>query len=320
VENLARRSVLKAIGAAGICGTAKAAIAAPRAPFFQRVGLPIGLQIYTLGDDAGRDLDASFASVAKIGYREIEMPSLFGRKPADVAAAAARAGLSISSLHLPLLTTGNANVLSLASDPAKIAEALTALGASWATAPILLIPNNFRPQAGENFSSAIARSVAVAGEDIWKRSAAQLNEKAAALRPLGIGVAYHNHNIEFAPIGKTTGWDILWRETDPSLVSFEVDIGWVAAAGRDPVAFLQHSRGRVRLLHVKDIAAGSERNFKIEMKPAEVGAGILPWSRILPAAHAAGVRHFYVEQEPPFVIPRIEAARKSYDYLAKLRA
>ena len=56
------------------------------------------------------------------------------------------------------------------------------------------------------------------------------------------------------------------------------------------------------------------------MKPAEVGAGTLDWARILPAAYAAGVRHFYVEQEPPFTIPRMEAARRSCDFLARLHA
>jgi sugar phosphate isomerase/epimerase len=56
------------------------------------------------------------------------------------------------------------------------------------------------------------------------------------------------------------------------------------------------------------------------MKPAEVGAGVLDWARILPAAYAAGVRHFYVEQEPPFAIPRMEAATRSYGYLAQLKA
>jgi sugar phosphate isomerase/epimerase len=51
-----------------------------------------------------------------------------------------------------------------------------------------------------------------------------------------------------------------------------------------------------------------------------VGAGKLDWARILPAAHRAGVRHFYVEQEPPFTIPRMEAAARSAAYLAGLRA
>jgi sugar phosphate isomerase/epimerase len=321
VHDLSRRSLLLGIGAAGMTGlVGTPALAAARRPFFQRIGLPIGLQIYTLGNVT--DLDATFAEVAAIGYREIELPNLLGKQPADIAAAAKRAGLKIGSVHVPL---ANGSGLAFGAEPAKLAEILGTLGAKWAVAPLLQLPASMRPLPGEDFPKAIARSVAAEGESIWKKSAAALNEAGAKLNPLGIGVAYHNHNVEFAPIagapgGSTTGWDILVRETDPRLVSFEVDLGWVTAAGRDPVAFLGRHRGRIKLLHVKDVAAGSPTNFAISMKPTEVGYGTQPGARLLPAAYAAGVRHFYVEQEPPFAIPRIEAARKSYAYLAALKA
>ncbi|MET0588207.1 MAG: sugar phosphate isomerase/epimerase [Novosphingobium sp.] len=288
-------------------------------PFFERIGKPIGLQIYTLGPEAGRDIDATFAQVAQIGYREIELPGLFGKKPADLGAAAARAGLTISSLHLPLVANSGPG-LSLGSDASQIAEALAALGAHWAVAPILLFPPGFRPQSGESMEAAISRSVTAAGEDIWKKTANLLNTKGSELKPLGFKVGYHNHNLEFAPVGNTRGWDILWRETQPDLVSFEIDLGWIATAGLDPVEFLKSARGRVRLLHVKDVAAGNTVNFGITMKPAEVGSGTLDWVRILPEAQRAGVEHFLVEQEPPFTIPRIEAAAKSYAFLSQLKA
>lgn len=321
LSELNRRSLLAGFGAAGIASLMTApALAASRRPFFQRVGLPIGLQIYTLGNVT--DLDATFAEVAAIGYREIELPNLYGKQPADVAAAAKRAGLTIGSVHVPL---ANGSGLAFGAEPAKLADIIGTLGAKWAVAPLLQLPANMRPLPGEDFPKAIARSVAAEGESIWKKTAAALNEAGAKLNPLGIGVAYHNHNVEFAPIARTTGgntigWDILVRETDPRLVSFEVDLGWVTAAGRDPVAFLGQHRGRIKLLHVKDVAAGSPANFAITMKPTEVGSGTQPWARLLPAAYAAGVRHFYVEQEPPFAIPRMEAARRSYTYLAALKA
>lgn len=318
---LDRRSLLTAVGCASMVAVASGPVyAAGRKPFFARANLPVGLQIYTLGPDAGRDLDATFTSVASIGYREIELPNLLGHQPVEVAAAAARAGLKIGSLHLPLVTTGGGQGLTMGSEPSRIVDTLGALGVRWAVAPILLLPTGFRPQQGESFGDALGRSVAAAGEDIWKSSAEQLNKTASALKPSGIGVGYHNHNFEFAPIGKTTGWDILWHETDPKLVSFEVDIGWVATAGLDPVRFLEKHRGRLRLMHVKDVAKGNPVGFNISMTPAEVGSGVLDWARILPAAHRAGIRHFYVEQEPPFIIPRIEAAHRSYTFLSQLKA
>ncbi len=295
--------------------------AAPRRRFFERIGRPIGLQLYTLGEDAGRDLDATFATVAQIGYRDIELPNLYRRTPQEVRAAADRAGVSISSLHLSVSPgAASSSALTLMSPPAQIAESLGVLGAKRGVLPLAPFPEGFRPQPGETMKAAIARALSGGGESLWKRTAALLNERGSALKSSGIRVGYHNHNVEFAPIGQTTGWDILVKETDPSLVDFEVDIGWVAAAGLDPVAFLARHKGRVTQLHVKDVATIDKPDFALMMNPAQVGSGKLDWARILPAAQAAGARHFYLEQEPPFPGPRIDAVRGGYAFLSQLRA
>jgi sugar phosphate isomerase/epimerase len=39
--------------------------------------------------------------------------------------------------------------------------------------------------------------------------------------------------------GKRTAWEILADETDPALVHFEADVGWIASAGVDPLAFFK---------------------------------------------------------------------------------
>ena len=315
-----RRTLLKGAAAAmtiAAAGTAEAA----RRPFFARIGKPIGFQLYTLGEEAGKDLDASFASVARIGYRDIELPNLYGKTPAQVRAAADRAGVKLSSLHMPAMALGAQGMLSLLSDTQRIVDDLGVLGIRGAVAPIAPFPPGFRPRQGEDMPAAIARSLHEAGADGWKRSAAMLNEKGAALKPHGITVGYHNHNLEFAPLeGGGTGWDLLISETDPALVKFEVDVGWVAAAGLDPVAFLERYRGRLRWMHIKDLQPSTVANFALRMDPVETGAGKQDWARILPAAHRAGIEHFYVEQEPPFAIPRMEAAERSFRFLKDLRA
>lgn len=322
VNEVSRRSLLAGLVTSGMLAMIEEpSVAARGKAFFERVGLPIGLQLYTLGDEVRRDLDAVLARVAEIGYHDIELPNLYGRDPEVIRAAADRAGLKISSLHMHVLapTTGKAAGLSLLSEPARIADALGMLGVDQIVLPIMLFPENMRIQPGQSMKDAITQATAEGGESIWKRTAAFLNERAASLKPHGIRLAYHNHNLEFAPAGNGTGWDILLRETDADLVSFEVDTAWVAAAGLDPVAFLKGLRGRVSKLHVKDLKP-TAANFAMMMEPSEVGMGQLDWARILPEAHAAGARHFYVEQEPPFSIPRIEAVRRSYAFLEVLRA
>ena len=314
---LNRRALLSGLAASAAVATMPEALAATRG-FFNRAGKPIGLQLYTLGDDVGKDLDRTLANVAAIGFRDLELPQLFGRTPAELKAAADRAGVNFSAIHLADMPNMPAEALSLKSPVQRIVDDLGALGVHDAVMPIMSIPASFKMGPGDTFQTAISRALAEAGPDHWKHTAERLNERAAALKPFGIRMGYHNHNVEFAPIGGTTGWDILVAETDPKLVWFEVDVGWIAAAGLDPAAFLGRHKGRVRWLHVKDLQASTQTNFALRMDPTEVGSGKQDWPGILAAAQAAGVEHYYLEQEAPFAMPRIDAAAKGFAFLAKV--
>lgn len=319
-----RRNLLKAIAGAGVAalaGCSTRALTPSPSPFFERTNSAIGLQFGLIGKEARRDMDAAFAQVAALGFREVEMSELYGRTPAELASAASKAGVNIVSLHLPLLTMGGPDALSMKSEPAKVADIMGELGAKWAIAPITLIPSTFRFIPGESMETAVSNAVMAAGEDIWKQTAEMLNSRAALLKQVGIGVAYHNHNFDFAPIGDTTGWDILWQETENGLVHFEVDVGWVQLAGVDPVALLRKSSGRVRLLHVRDVTLDKpESSYKVSMDSPVVGTGKLDWARVLPAAYDAGARHFIVEQDPARDVSRADVLSQSVQYLTNLRA
>ena len=114
--------------------------------------------------------------------------------------------------------------------------------------------------------------------------------------------------------------EILLKGTDPKLVTFELDAGWVTAAGHDPIALMKAHPGRFTQMHVKDIKPTTKANFELRQDPTEVGGGMIDWKKLLPAAYAAGIRGFYYEQEPPFAHARLESARISFEYLAKVMA
>lgn len=290
-------------------------------PFFRKAGLPIGIQLYTLGPAAGVDLDASLKALAGIGYKTVELPGFLGRQPADIKAALDRAGLACPSVHIQPRGRGGTDP-TLDADPGRLAAALHAVGAKTAVAPICFFPDRLelKPQAGEDMGGMLRRLVSQMTADDWKLNAQFLNEKAARLKQEGLKVGYHNHNFEFLPLGSTTGLEILLKETDPSLVTFECDVGWVAAAGHDPAALFAKHKGRFTMMHVKDIKPSTKPNFALQMDPTEVGSGAIDWKKLLPAARAAGVTGFYVEQEPPFARPRLEAAKISHDFLAGVTA
>ena len=306
--------------AAGLAAMSATGASAAAQPFFKRHGLPIGLQLYTLGPEAQVDLPATFAAVAAIGYKAVELPGLLLSRAGEVRAALDKTGLVCPSVHVQ--PRGGPADAAFSNDLGKLGEALKILGVKTAVAPIFLIPERFdlKPQPGEDRGGVLRRIGAGMTADDWKRNAEFMNEKARGLKASGIKVGYHNHNFEFAPLGDSNGFEILLKNTDPALVSFELDVGWVAAAGVDPAKVFAHHPGRFTQMHVKDIKADTKPNYVLSMDPTEVGSGVLPWKTLLPAAYAAGVRGFYVEQEPPFARPRIEAARICHDYLAGLAA
>lgn len=318
-----RRRLMSAMLGSGLgAGLAAAtpAMARGRVPFLKRQGKELGVQLYALGEAAQTDLRGTLQRLSAMGYRDFELPGFYGRSARDLRADADAAGVRFGSLHMGLPARLPPGSLTLMSGPQEIADALGTLGIHKAVLPMPLLPDSFNPNGPGGIRAALIAGVEEGGLDMWKRLGALLNERAAALRPYGIQLGYHNHNMEFRPQGGTTGWEVLLGALDPKLVFLELDLGWVAAAGHDPVAELKKLKGRVRMVHVKDIKKSTTPNFALGQDPAEVGLGMLDWRRILPACAEAGVEHYYVEQEPPFTRDRFESMKISADFLTRFVA
>ncbi len=187
--------------------------------------------------------------------------------------------------------------------------------------PMFPFPERFGAQRqGEAFGAYVQRVGEGMTREDWQKTADLLNNRGAKLRSEGLRFGYHNHNPEFAPLGDSNGLELLVAATSPEDVVFELDVGWVAAGGVDPVALLSRHARRFQLMHVKDVRASTKTNYALQQDPAEVGGGHLDWKRLLPAAFNAGVRKFYVEQEPPFATDRYTAIAKSFHYLTAFDA
>jgi sugar phosphate isomerase/epimerase len=314
---LSRRSFL----AAGAGFLVSSSIRAAQArPFFERTGLPLGLQLYTVREELKKDFDGTLGAISRIGYRTVELAGFFDRSPQDWREALDRAGLRSPSAHIPAHSSDPE--ASLSGDLSALADQAHTIGIGTLVCPLINLPERFelKPAPGETFGDMLARIAAAMTVDDWKLNADFLNAKGAALKRLGLHLAYHNHNFEFAPVAGSTGFDLLLRDTDPAVVSFEMDAGWVVAAGADPGALLRKYPNRFTAMHVKDIEASTRPNFGLQQVPCEVGRGMIDWKTLLPAAYRVGVRQFYVEQEPPFANPPLEAVGISFNYLRTLVA
>jgi sugar phosphate isomerase/epimerase len=162
--------------------------------------------------------------------------------------------------------------------------------------------------------------------DSVKRTAAALNEAGRITQKHGIKVIVHNHTLEFAPLADASQrpYDVFLAETDPALVAMELDIGWSTVAGVKALDLFKQAPGRFEVWHVKDVtglAALEGKTMGERQRAAQIvpiGQGEIDYKPIFAQAQAAGLKHFYVEQDSaPASGDSIGAAGVSYRALLK---
>jgi sugar phosphate isomerase/epimerase len=318
MSTFSRRALLSSVvfGAGGAM-LARRSRARSAASFFERVRLPIGLELYTVAKEVTQDLDGTFSRIAQIGFQQIEVSSYYSHAAADIRAACDRHGLVCRSMHAQgqaVRSLGDATFTNMA----QLIEDAKTLGVEHVVLPMPPLPIDFRSNTltMDSFMDAVRKLTL----DDWKACATLLNDKGEQLAKAGLKIAYHNHNFEFKPIGNSTPYEYLMESTNPSIVKFELDVGWVASAGLDPIALLRRHKGRFQLMHVKDLMASTEKNYSIQTVPADIGKGTLDWTKLLPAAYAAGVRNFIVEQEPPYPQGAMSSMAEGYRFLSQVKA
>jgi len=236
-------------------------------------GSPLGIQLYTVGKELQSDVRGTLRQIAAIGYAEVETAGFAGLTAREFRDEVTRAGLHCHSAHMQW----NAQDLGPLFDDAH------ALGVDFVVSSAL-----FPPGAG-----------GAPAVDDYKKLAAKLNDIAQKTHNAGLQYAYHNHNFEFKELGAgKIGYDILLSETDPSLVAFELDCGWMIAAGFQPIQYFKKYPRRYRMLHIKDFVAGSKISTSLapELRPqgTELGKGYIDYKPILDAAARTAVKYIYV--------------------------
>jgi sugar phosphate isomerase/epimerase len=277
-----RREFLQAAAFAALSATARAA----------RLQA-IGVQLYTVRDVLPQKPAEVLNAIRAIGYREIEATWADYDKIRPMVEAS---GLKAPSMHIDNTLTNKG-----ADEMSRVADQMKAWGFQYAVYPYM--PQNER-----------------GGADAIKAFAEKLNRFGEKCRAAGLQFAYHNHAFESAPSGNQTLFQILIDNTDKKLVSFELDCFWLSVPGNDPAEFIRKLSGRVPLLHCKDKAQGTGQRFDESVPRTafkEVGNGVLDWPGILRAASAAGVQHYFVEQDQTPGDP-LDSLRQSYNYLSKL--
>ena len=254
----------------------------------------IGIQLYTLRNDMGKDPKGTLQKVAQLGYKEVEtfgynQGKWFGMTAPELKTVLKDNGLSSPSGHTfpggMFLKDGWEDNWKKAVDDSKT------LGQKFIVIPWL--------------EEASRKPI-----ENYKKIAGGLNKAAVVSKAAGLQICYHNHDFEFVPSDGQTGFDILMKETDASLVKLELDIYWAVKAGKNPLDLFKAYPGRFPLWHVKDMDNTDKKFF------TEVGNGTIDFKTIFTKAKESGMKHFFVEQDicpgPP-----LDSAAKSIAYMKK---
>jgi sugar phosphate isomerase/epimerase len=275
------------------------------------LGLPLGLQLYSVRDQLQQDYLGTLQTLGSLGYREVEAAGFDNHSPAQVKAAMATAGLRCVSAHYP------------SAQLEQTLDAILDFHARLGTAHYIICSfPGFRPQSA-SAHLPFNQQVGAFTLDDWKWNAEQFNRWGQKVNQAGFQFGYHNHTMEFAPQpddqSATIPYDLLLHNTDPKLVVFEMDCGWVTVGGGSPEHYLRTYPDRIKMLHIKDFKRGAGRGSVSNPPPAaELGQGTSDYPAIFKAVRPGAIQHLFVEQEAYPDLPWKQALQVDADYMKKL--
>lgn len=296
LDRITRRTFLKTSAA-----TAAAWSLSQRDVFADPLGLPVGLQLYSVRKLLPNDYTGTLKQLSAIGYREVEAAGFFGHSAEDVKAAMANAGLHCVSAHHPM------------SELLKDVDGTLKYAATLGLSYVICSSPSANPAKQANHSGEGLTA------DDWRWNAEQFNTYGKKFKAAGIHFGYHNHTPEFHDVGSgLTGFDILLKNTDPAYVTFEMDCGWVSASGRNPIALFKQYPNRISMLHIKDLKPAVPGKKPGERTSTILGKGTIDYKPILAAAKNVGIKHYFVEQEE-FDGDIMQELTEDYQYLHAMK-
>jgi sugar phosphate isomerase/epimerase len=298
MTRISRRTFLKTASASAAC-----AALWNSAPWLMAnaLGLPLGVQLYSVRDLLPKDYEGTLKQLGAIGYREVEAAGFFDHTPGQVKQAMDHAGLHCVSAHYPM-TQLNPKL-------DEIIQFCKDLGLNYivCAAPMLKDPSRVKDPGSRAAREAMTL-------DDWRWNAEQFNRIGERVNAAGMKFAYHNHTPEFRSENGVMFYDELLRSTDPSKVAMELDCGWAIVAGQNPVDLLTRYPTRISMLHVKDFKITATTTPSNAPPSTELGRGTIDYRPIFAAAKKAKIEHAFVEQEE-FDMPAMEALKIDAAYM-----
>lgn len=244
-----------------------------------------GVQLYTFRDEMMKDATGTLKKIASLGIKQIESAgsdkgNYYGLTPKEIKNICKDLGMTLRSGHIHI------------DDKWKqtVDEAV---------------------ESGQEY--LICSSMPAEGQtvDNYMKAAERFNKAGEECAKQGIKFGYHNHDAEFETADGKVLYDILLDNTQPELVHMEMDLGWVVAAGKNPVDYFERYPHRFELWHLKDMNVAKKHSV-------EFGKGSLNILAMFKNINQSGMKYFFVEQENYASTP-FESMQYNMDYLKNLR-
>jgi sugar phosphate isomerase/epimerase len=241
---------------------------------------PVGLQLWSVRDAMGKDAIGTLKTIAKQGYNYVEGFGLsdgkwFGMTAKEFKKALSDVGLYMPTSHIMVTSKSYDKSTKMLNDEfKKNVQSAIEVGQKYFVVP-------YMADEDRNYETV-------------KMLTEAFNKAGEYCKSKGLRFGYHNHDFEFKKFADgQIMYDVLIQNTDPKLVTYEMDMNWVAAASYNPIDWFKRYPGRFELGHVKDIkkwgAAGS----------AIIGTGEMDYKTILNPVNqrTAGMKYMIVELE-----------------------
>lgn len=245
-----------------------------------------GIQLYSVREDMKADPSGTLKKLAEMGYKYVEHANyidhkFYGYTAKDFKSLLDGLGLKMPSGHTRLGASDWNNSTKDFSDSWKktVEDAATA-GQQFVVSPSL---EEAQRKTYEDLMHFM---------DVFNRSG-ELCKK------YGMKFGYHNHDFEFSSVlNNKKVYDIIMQNTDPALVTHQLDMGNLYNGGAIAIAVVMQYPGRYELMHVKDEIKAPAANTREKYESTILGEGIVNTKQVCDLGRkSGGTRYFIIEQE-----------------------
>lgn len=244
----------------------------------------VGIQLYSVRDDMGKDALGTLKQLAAMGYKNVEHANYRNRKfygytPAEFKKILSDLGMKMPSGHTVMGAQHWDETKKDFTDLWKYTvEDAAFMGQQYVISPSL--DNRYRKD----------RAALLGFMEVFNKSGVLCNKS-------GMKFGYHNHDFEFSEkLDGDTLYDIILSNTDERLVIQQLDTGNLYNGGANAMDIVKKYPGRFLSLHVKDEIAATSGNEKYES--TILGAGIVNLKEVIDEVRKTTKNvHYIIEQE-----------------------